>query len=165
MPYKHLRGSQYVSTREGTTGRKPRIRATKKNSRGLYEGVRHCGTLAVRGGSRIRVKFPLANQRPRINSDVDFHNHIAEAAGIRLRLVWRVGRNQKPVTGFHFVRLPAFNGLAAIFAGDDAVFVDEILAVGNFPSDNHFARAAGENVKIVSAGVHFRIVPHAGDLR
>ncbi len=36
----------------------------------------------------------LADEVPGIDPDIDFHNHVAEASGVRFGLVGSVGRNE-----------------------------------------------------------------------
>src|SRR5262249_48656519 len=43
----------------------------------------------------------------------------------------------------------------------DAVFVGEVLPVGDFSADDHLARSAGDDVKIVGAGVLLGVIPNA----
>src|SRR6266700_3989776 len=56
----------------------------------------------------------LADEAPGVHANVNFHDEVAEAAGIRLGLVRRVRRNEQPVAGFHFVGLRADDRLVAI---------------------------------------------------
>src|SRR5258707_9987365 len=103
----------------------------------------------------------LANQAPGIYADVNFHDEVAEAAGIGLGLMRRVGRNEQPIAGFDFESLRTDHRLAAVFAGDNAVVVLKILAVGYFPSDDHLAGTTGENIEIVGASVLFGVIENA----
>src|SRR5215469_17348418 len=106
----------------------------------------------------------LANQCPRIRADVDLHNHVAEPARIRLGLVRRVGRNEQPIASFHFESLAALDRLTSIFTGNDTVLITQVLAVGDSSPENHLAGASGENVKIIRAGMHLRVIPNTVDL-
>src|ERR1700747_2606954 len=63
----------------------------------------------------------LANQTPGIDADINFHDEVTEAAGVRLGLVWRVRRNQQPIAGFHLISLAAHHPLSAVFGRSDAV--------------------------------------------
>src|SRR6266478_910685 len=107
----------------------------------------------------------LANQTPGIDADVNFHDEVAKAAGVRLGLVWRIWRNQQPIAGFHLISLAAHHWLSAVFARDDTVLILEVLAIGDFPAENHFAGASGKNIKIVSASVLLGVVEDAVDFR
>ena len=55
--------------------------------------------------------------------------------------------------------LPIFDRLPTIFAWNNSILVLKILAVGDFASDNHLARAARDHVKIICSRVHLRVVP------
>ena len=107
----------------------------------------------------------LANQTPGIDADVNFHDEVAKAAEVRLGLVWRIRRNQQPIAGFHLISLAAHHWLSAVFARDDTVLIMEVLAIGDFPAENHFASASGKNIKIVSASVLLGVVEDAVDFR
>src|SRR5205807_7049837 len=100
---------------------------------------------------------------PGINANVNFHDEVAEAAGIRLGLMRRVRRNEQPVAGFYFIGLCTDDRLAAVLPGDDAVLILKILPVGDFSAEDHFARAPGENIEIIGAAVLLGVVKDAVD--
>src|SRR5258708_6198158 len=84
----------------------------------------------------------LANQTPGIDADVNFHDEVAKAAGVRLGLVWRVRRNQQPIAGFHLISLAAHHRLSAVFARDDTVLILEVLPIGDFAARDPFNSAS-----------------------
>src|SRR5215471_9138089 len=113
----------------------------------------------------FKSKMSLANQVPRVHADVDLHDHIAEPAGVRLGLMRGIGRNHQPVAGFNLEGLAPDDRLPAVFAGyGTPLAVDEILPVGDLAANNHLSGTAGENVKVIYAGVLLRVVPDAIDL-
>src|SRR5258708_3346120 len=130
------------------------------------ENLVHTGMMGLRiylSDGKWQQRPALANQTPWIYADINFHDEVAEAAEVRLGLVRRVGRNQQPIAGLYFESLCTDHRLAAVFAGNNAILILKILAIGNFPTDNHFAGSPGENVEIVSAGVFLGIVEDTVD--
>ena len=76
----------------------------------------------------------------------------------------RIRRNEQPIARFHFVGLRTYDRLPAVFAGNNAILILEILTVGDLSAEDHLAGAAGKNVKIVGASVLLGIIPNAVDL-
>src|SRR5258708_18187181 len=119
------------------------------------ENLVHTGMMGLRiylSDRKWQQRPALANQTPWMCANINFHDEVAEAAEIRLGLVRRVGRNQQPIAGFYFVRLCTDHRLVAIFAGNDAGLILEILTIGNFSADNHFTGAPRETIKIGRCG-------------
>src|SRR5690349_24855655 len=106
----------------------------------------------------------LAHQRPGIHPYVDFHDHVAEAAGIWLGLMRRIGWNKQPVACFHFEGLTADDRLAPVLSRDYPILVVQILLVGDLAADDHLASTAGKNVEIINAGVLLGVIPNTVDL-
>src|SRR5260370_33256629 len=82
----------------------------------------------------------LADEAPGVHANVNFHDEVAEAAGIRLGLVRRVRRNGKPVAGFNFVGLVANVLLGPVVPRGNAGLFYPVFAVADFSLRHHFAR-------------------------
>jgi hypothetical protein len=75
----------------------------------------------------------------------------------------RIRWNEQPVTCLDLVRLRTDDRLPAVFARHGAVLVNQILAVGDLSSADHFAGASSDDVEVVSAGVLFGVIPNTVD--
>src|SRR5882672_4287410 len=114
----------------------------------------------ARARTRTTVFLALADETPGIDADIDFHNHVAEASGVRFWLVRGVGRNEQPVACLHVEGLRADHWLPPIFARHRSVLIDQVLPVLDLPANNHLTGAAGENIEVVGAGVLLGIIPN-----
>src|SRR6266436_2233188 len=103
-------------------------------ARGTSRGCLKQGTTFH--GPRHKAKTvlaTLANEAPRIDANIDFHNHIAEATGVRLGLVRCIWRNEQPVASLYIEGLRIDYQLPAIFARHRAILVHQVLAVLDLP--------------------------------